>query len=490
MQGKSTKPAKLATMLCPDRAQALIGEILYKWEREKEMSYEKLNEKILEMKDEMFDTIRENVAICSVKGEPEEDAPYGREVKRALDHLLSVGEKMGFKTGNVDNRVGWIEYGEGEEMVGVLGHVDVVPLGEGWNYDPLGCEIHDGKMYGRGVQDDKGPTIGAVYALKAIRDLGLPIDRRIRVLFGCDEESGSSCVEHYIKVGEELPNIGFTPDAQFPAIFCEKGQTFWDVSKKVENPSSIKVLSIEGGMAKNVVTPKCTLVAEGELKVEEKDYITVEKKDGKTIVTCEGISAHGSTPEQGANAVIRLFEALKENDFGGDLQTMINFLMEKIGYETNGEKLGIASTDEETGSTTVNLGMISCDEEKLSFTLDIRYPNSTTEEHVVKNVKENVEAYGLVPEVETHSLLYVPTESELVQKLMKVYQEQTGDMEAEPIAIGGGTYAKSFDNMVAYGPIFPGEEEVIHAPNEFANMDNLVRSIQISAAAMYELAQK
>ena len=122
--------------------------------------------------------------------------------------------------------------------------------------------------------------------------------------------------------------------------------------------------------------------------------------------------------------------------------------------------------------------MISCDEEKLSFTLDIRYPNSTTEEHVVKNVKENVEAYGLVPEVETHSLLYVPTESELVQKLMKVYQEQTGDMEAEPIAIGGGTYAKSFDNLVAYGPIFPGEEEVIHAPKEFANMDNLVRSIQ------------
>ena len=220
------------------------------------MSYEKLNEKILEMKDEMFDTIRENVAICSVKGEPEEDAPYGREVKKALDHLLSVGEKMGFKTGNVDNRVGWIEYGEGDEMVGVLGHVDVVPLGEGWDYDPLGCEIHDGKMYGRGVQDDKGPTIGAVYALKAIRDLGLPVDRRIRVLFGCDEESGSSCVEHYIKVGEELPTIGFTPDAQFPAIFCEKGQTFWDVSKKVENPSDIKVLSIEGGMAKNVVTPK------------------------------------------------------------------------------------------------------------------------------------------------------------------------------------------------------------------------------------------
>ena len=454
------------------------------------MNYEKLNEKILEMKDEMFDSIRESVAICSVKGEPEENAPYGSEIKKALDHMLELGEKMGFKTGNVDNRVGWIEYGEGEEMVGVLGHVDVVPLGEGWDYDPLGCEIHDGKMYGRGVQDDKGPTIGAVYALKAIRDLGYPIDRRIRVLFGCDEENGSSCVEHYIKAEGELPTIGFTPDAQFPAIFCEKGQTFWNISKKVENPSTMKVLSIEGGIAKNVVTPKCTLIAEGELKVEDKDYITVEKKDGKTIVVCEGISAHGSTPEQGANAAIRLFDALKENEFDGDLKAMIDFLMEKIGYETNGGKLGIASTDEETGSTTVNLGMIHYDKNEMSFTLDIRYPNSTTEKHVVNHVKSNIEAYGLEVETETHNLLYVAKDSELIKKLTKAYQAQTGDMDADPIAIGGGTYAKSFDNMVAFGPIFPGEEEVIHAPNEFADMDNLVRSIQISAAAMYELAQK
>ena len=237
------------------------------------MSYEKLNEKVLELQDEMLDSIRESIAICSVKGEPEEDAPYGREVKKALDHALALGEKLGFKTGNVDNRVGWIEFGEGEEMVGVLGHLDVVPLGEGWEHDPLGGEICDGKMYGRGVLDDKGPTIGAVYAMKAIRDLELPIDRRIRVLFGCDEENGSSCVEHYIKVGGELPTIGFTPDAEFPAIFCEKGQTFWKVTKKVEEKPEIKVLSIEGGVAKNVVIPRCTMIVEGDIAVEEKDQL-------------------------------------------------------------------------------------------------------------------------------------------------------------------------------------------------------------------------
>lgn len=454
------------------------------------MSYERLNEKIQEMKDEMLDSIRESVAICSVRGEPEPDAPYGREVKKALDHALALGERMGFKTGNIDNRVGYVEYGDGEEMAAVLGHVDVVPLGEGWNYDPLGCEVHDGKMYGRGVQDDKGPTIGAIYALKAIKELGLPIDRRIRVMFGCDEENGSSCVEHYIKAGGELPTIGFTPDAEFPVIFCEKGQSFWDVTKKVEEPSAVRVLSIEGGEAKNVVTPKCTLEAEGELVVEEKEYITVRKEGGRTIVTAEGVSAHGSTPEQGENAVIRLFDALKGNDFGGDLQKMIDFIMEKIGWETNGESLGICYEDEETGNTTVNLGVIKCDEKKLSFSLDIRYPKNAAEETVLGSVKEKLADYGLEAEVEAHNLLYVPVDSELVQKLMKVYREQTGDMEAQPIAIGGGTYAKSFHNMVAFGPVFPGEEEVIHAPNEFAVVDNLVRSIQITAAAMYEIARK
>lgn len=452
--------------------------------------YEKLNEKILELKDEMFESIKESVAICSVKGEPEEDAPYGREVKEALDHALALGEKMGFKTGNVDNRVGWVEYGDGEEMVGVLGHLDIVPLGDGWTHDPLGCEVCDGKMYGRGVQDDKGPTIGAIYALKAIRDLNLPIDRRIRVLFGCDEENGSSCVEHYIKVGAELPTIGFTPDAQFPAIFCEKAQTFWSATKKIEEAPKIKVLSVEGGVAKNVVTPSCTLVAEGDLVVEEKDYITVEKKDGKTIVTAEGLSAHGSTPELGKNAAIRLFDALKGNDFGGDFQKVVDFIMEKIGWETNGKSLDIFYEDEDTGDTTLNLGVLTYDGEKFTFTLDIRFPKNAEESVVVETAKKHMAQYGIDAEVEVHSLLYVPKDSELVEKLSKVYCEQTGDTDSKPIAIGGGTYAKSFKNMVAFGPIFPGEEEVIHAPNEYATVDNLVRSIQISAAAMYELAQK
>ena len=445
---------------------------------------------MLDMKDEIFASIKESIAIESVKGEPEADAPYGRGPKEALDHALALGEKLGFRTGNLDNKVGWIEYGEGEEMAAVLGHLDVVPIGEGWNYPPLACEVHDGVMYGRGILDDKGPVIGAIYALKAIRDLGLPIDRRLRVIFGTDEENGSSCVQHYIEAGGEKPTIGFTPDAEYPVIFCEKGQSFWEVTKKIENPSKVKILSIDGGTAKNVVTPKCTLVAEGEIDVREAEGITVTKADGKTVVVAEGKGAHGSTPHLGINAAKKLFEAVKDSGIDGDVGQMMAFILEKIGAETNGKSLGICYNDEETGETTVNLGVVKVTEEEIFFTLDIRYPKSGNREELIANVKKHAEEYGLNANVEAEGkLLYVPKDSELVQKLTGVYRAQTG-ADDEPIAIGGGTYAKAFDNMVAFGPIFPGDPDVIHQPNECADVDKLMKSFQIVAAAMYEIAQK
>lgn len=445
---------------------------------------------MLDMKDEIFASIKESIAIESVKGEPEADAPYGRGPKEALDHALALGEKLGFRTGNLDNKVGWIEYGEGEEMAAVLGHLDVVPIGEGWNYPPLACEVHDGVMYGRGILDDKGPVIGAIYALKAIRDLGLPIDRRLRVIFGTDEENGSSCVQHYIEAGGEKPTIGFTPDAEYPVIFCEKGQSFWEVTKKIENPSKVKILSIDGGTAKNVVTPKCTLVAEGEIDVKEAEGITVTKADGKTVVVAEGKGAHGSTPHLGINAAKKLFEAVKDSGIDGDVGQMMAFILEKIGAETNGKSLGICYSDEETGETTVNLGVVKVTEEEIFFTLDIRYPKSGNREELIANVKKHAEEYGLNANVEAEGkLLYVPKDSELVQKLTGVYRAQTG-ADDEPIAIGGGTYAKAFDNMVAFGPIFPGDPDVIHQPNECADVDKLMKSFQIVAAAMYEIAQK
>ena len=452
--------------------------------------YEEINRRILEMKEEILEAIRESIAIRSVKSDPLPGAPYGEGPKRALEHALELGEKLGFRTGSMADRVGWVEYGDGEEMAAVLGHLDVVPEGDGWTYPPFGGEIHDGKMYGRGVLDDKGPVIGAIYGLKAIRDAGLKLDRRIRVIFGTDEENGSSCVKYYVQNGGELPAIGFTPDADYPLIFCEKGQLGWTVTRSRKHAEKSKLIRLEGGTARNVVTPRCVLEVEGTLKVTPGDGISVQEENGRTTVTAAGKGAHGSMPEDGVNAAKKLFAAVADADLEEDLECVARFVREKLGGESRGSSLGIYYRDEETGETTVNLGIVQVTPEQISLTLDIRYPKNADKEQMIKRVKTAAAEYGLEAKLEGQArLLYLPKDSELVQKLMAVYREETGT-DARPLAIGGGTYAKTFENMAAFGPVFPGEQALIHQPNECADIENMIKSYQIAAAAMYAIAVK
>ena len=447
------------------------------------------------MQEEILEAIRQSISIPSVKGAPMPGAPYGEGPKRALEHALELGKRLGFRTGSMDDRIGWIEYGEGEEMAAVLGHLDVVPEGDGWTYPPFGGEIHDNKLYGRGVLDDKGPVIGAFFALKAIRDLGLKTDRRIRVIFGTDEENGSSCVKYYVANGGEMPAIGFTPDAEYPLIFCEKGQLFWKLVRKQESGEktgshAVRLIRLEGGTAQNVVTPRCVLEVEGTLYVKPQEGISVTEENGRTIVTAVGKGAHGSTPHLGVNAAVRLFRAIEGSDLEEGLERMRRFVLEKLGDSTDGSALGIRYQDEETGETTVNLGIVRGDQEELSLTLDIRYPKNGEREVMIEKVKAAAEEYGFTAKVNSEGrLLYIPKDSELVRKLRGVYREQTGT-DPEPLAIGGGTYAKTFGNMAAFGPVFPGDPDLIHQPDECAEIGQILRSCQITAAAMYELAQK
>lgn len=455
------------------------------------MSQSRLSERLDEMKDEILEGIQKSVQIDSVATEAEENAPYGPGPKAALDFALHLGEELGFRTGNVDNHAGYVEYGEGEEMVAVLGHMDVVPTGDDWKYPPFGGEIHDGVMYGRGVVDDKGPTIGAIYALKAIRDLGLPIDRRIRVIFGTNEERGSSCIQYYVEKGEEQPVMGITPDAEFPLIFFEKGMT--NVTAGCKNPAqgAIKVLEFQGGTVHNIVPLHCRLVLEGEHEIPEAKGVTVTKENGNTVLVSEGVSAHGSTPALGVNGISLLLDAVKDLEIGGDYQKVFDFLRTHIGHETNGKGLGICYQDEETGETTVNLGVIEGTEKDIHFVLDIRYPKNGKKEEVQATLEKQFGEAGLeILSIDHTDMLYVPKDSELVQKLMKVYREGTGQMDAQPKAIGGGTYAKMFKNMVAFGPIFPGDPDVVHQPNEAVEIEKLMQSIKLVAEAMAEMARK
>lgn len=448
-----------------------------------------LTEKILAMQEEVLRGIGGAVKIDSVMGPAEEGAPFGPGPRKALDYALDLAKSMGFETRNIDNQVGYAEYGQGKDMVAVLGHLDVVPVNGEWDHDPFLGEVVDGEIYGRGTSDDKGMAIGSLYALKAIKDLGLSTDRRIRVIFGTNEENGSRCVRHYVEKGEEMPVMGITPDAEFPLIFFEKGTTHAYIGTENFQQGDIPVLALEAGQALNVVPDHARLVLEGNWKVPESDEVKVHQEEGKTIIEALGKGAHGSMPEKGKNALITLLEAVSSLHIGGDFAKLSAFILDMIGRETNGESLGICFTDEETGETSLNLGTIRLNEGKLAFGLDIRYPKNGDHDEVQKALEDACSTYGLnLLERKTTDPLYVPKDSDLVQRLLGVYRAMTGD-ESEPLAIGGGTYAKVFPNMVAFGPNFPGDISLEHQPNERVEVKKFMKSLTIVGQAMLALAQ-
>ena len=454
-----------------------------------------LNACVAALKPRLISTLRQNLQIPSVQGAPESGAPYGSSVRRSLDHVLSAARELGFRTENMDGHVGWCEYGEGEEMVAVLGHLDVVPAGDGWSHDPFGGELLDGKIWGRGTTDDKGPVIAAMYALAALRDSGLPIRRRVRILFGCNEETGSSDMEHYLTCGGEIPVMGFTPDGEYPVINGEKGIINVSFSHSYAQSGDIRLISIHGGTAPNVVPAHACakLACPQELARRIAGLCAPQVRftvtDFGLFVEAGGESAHGSTPELGKNAIGRLLLALDTLPLRGELADTVHFLATTLGMETDGTRAGIALHDPVSGRLTLNLGTIDGDEHRLSLKINYRYPVTKDYADCAPILNQAFADAGFTLDSEVHRhKLYIPEDSPLVSTLMRVFREQTG-LQDPPKSIGGGTYAKALPNIVAFGPIFPGEEAREHKPDEFITVDSLMRNAQIIAAAMYEMAK-
>lgn len=442
--------------------------------------------------DELLAELAALIQIPSVASEPEEGAPYGREPLRCLEHMLALCERLGLRTGQMDNRVGWCEYGDGAEMVGVLVHLDVVPAGGGWTEaEPFSGEIKDGRIYGRGTMDDKGPAVGAVYALAALKDAGVKLTRRIRILFGTSEEVGCNDIAWYVEHGGELPVIGFTPDAEYPVINGEKGIIDATYVKTLHQTGAYRLLKLEGGTASNIspahAVAEIACPADAAAKIAA-DKVTVTPIEGGIRVEAAGVSVHGSTPELGENAVGRLAQALAQLPFEGDAADCIAFLADRIGMECHGESLGLAMRDD-LGPLTFNLGVMKLKDDALSLSFTIRYPVSKTYDDVFPRVERAFTLGGFtLTDQWSKPSLYVSPESELIRKLSKVYQEQTGSAAALK-TLGGGTYAKSMPNLVAFGPIFPGDVVREHQANEYVPVEWVLRNAEIIGAAMYELAQ-
>ena len=443
-------------------------------------------------RDELLEHLASLIRIPSVEGAPAPGAPFGREVARCLEKMLTLCERLGLRTGSMDGRVGWCEYGAGEEMIAVLAHLDVVPAGEGWTEAaPFAGEVKNGRVYGRGAMDDKGPAVAAVYALAALRDAGFVPARRIRILFGTNEETGCQDMAWYRAHGGEMPVMGFTPDGEYPLINGEKGIFTCTYARRLAPSGAYRLTRFEGGTASNVVpayaAAELACPAEAAARIAQ-DKVTVTPIEGGIRVEAQGVSAHGSTPEQGENAIGRLAAALSQLPLEGDLADCMAFLAGRIGMETRGESLGLAMRDEVSGELTVNLGTAAFADDTLSLSFSIRYPVTKTKDDVYPRLTRAFALGGFAETALHHdAALYLPPESELVRRLLAVYEAATGE-KAAPKCIGGGTYAKSIPNLLAFGPIFPGDVVREHQPDEYMEVDRLLQNAGIIAAAMAALA--
>lgn len=447
-------------------------------------------EEVLKRKDDLVLDLQKLIKINSelTSFDPNrEGMPFGEGPRQALDFMLDLGKKDGFKVENVDGYAGHIELGNQEDFVCMIGHLDVVPAGNDWIYPPYGAEIHDGKLYGRGAEDDKGPTMAAYYAMKILNELDLDLSKRVKLILGTDEESGWRCVDHYFKKYPEQPASGFIPDADFPLIYGEKGITRFDIEGKIR---CRRLRSIKAGFRPNMVPDYADVELNGDWvdRILKVDSSLKPKLEGEiTKLRIHGKSAHGSTPELGENAVFKLVHLLNELGIENDLLRLINkYFLD----DTKGKLLQIDKTSKDMGELSLNLGVLEMKNESYTMVLDIRYPNTTTHKEIYDKVLSKVKEFGgTITNKTVQKLLYNDPESELVQTLMDVYKKHTGDKDAKPMTIGGGTFARAISNVVAFGAHFPGHPSYIHQKNEYYLIDDLILATIIYAEALYRLAK-
>lgn len=414
---------------------------------------------------EMTDALLPLLAIPSVAEHGREGLPYGPGPAEALRCVLALCEGLGFRVKNADGRYGYAEIGHGEGLIGILGHLDVVEAGEGWHYPPFAGTIDGGRLYGRGAVDDKGPMVAAVFAaLDAARvyaERGEIMPGRVRILFGQTEEKGRwTDMEDYL-AREEPFLCGFTPDGAFPAIYCEKTIMVVHLEAPLEGSG---LLEARGGTAYNVVPDRCAVrTAEGRYETG-------------------GRPAHSSVPWEGENAIDRCMAHLAECEI-----PFATAYQDLFGGDVYGEKLGIACASPHSGPLSLNVGTLETEGERILLTLDIRCPETAPWEEVLRTLEAAVGRYGFaVLPVHPQRGVYLDREGPVMQALLRAYRDSTGDLR-EPLATGGGTYARAMENIVAFGPQFPGTPCREHQPDEYISLEDLVRLRQIYGRALGNL---
>ncbi len=456
------------------------------------------------LKDDIVKETCNLINIPSVSEEnPDKNMPFGKGAKDALDYALDLGNRLGFRTKNIDNYCGYIEFGEGDKLLGIIGHLDVVPSGDGWITPAFSATIKDNKIFGRGAIDDKGPVIASLYAMKTIKD-NIKINSRVRLILGVNEEKDWKCIKHY-KEKEEWPTVGFSPDADFPCIYAEKGiATVYikdDFSKYKNYP--IKISNIDcNNNAINVVPKDCTVTLDIDTsKINLSDVInfidtelaylkfSYSIHENSILLHSSGVQAHSAHPDLGKNAISPMIVFLHKlfNHFELDIK-LFDFFDKFINTEFDGKSLGI-NFEDESGKLTLNVGDFNLVENTLQIGINLRIPINTPIETVYNLIDLKCKEYSLETYITgKQNPLYVPKDNYLVKTLCNIFNKKTNS-NFEPIAIGGGTYARAFENCISFGANFPEDTDMCHQANEFVDIDKLVLACKIYAEAIYELTK-
>ena len=452
---------------------------------------EQLNKIIEGMREPLVDMVSRWLRIASVRAEGKPGAPFGDECREALDVALKDAADLGFDVRNFDGYAGDVRMGSiGVEPLGILGHLDVVPAGDGWKTDPFVPTRDGDRIYARGSSDDKGPVAAALLAMKAVKDAGIPLRREVRLILGCSEETAWDDMAYYSQHCD-MPRTGFSPDASYPVINTEKGSLQISLHAPFDADGIVKEIHV--GERHNVIPGEATALLSGDKALQD----TINEKaaalgvDVKATLTAEGvkvlsvgITGHAAYPEGARNALGQMLVVL---DAAG-LTGVLSVLAKVVGTEYNGESLGIACSDKTSGPLSCNLGILQYDAENgLYATLDIRYPILCDHKALTAALTAAIGDTITVKvdsQTEPH---HVAPNSELVTALLDAYHEVTG-RERVCVATGGGTYAKCLEEGVAFGCAFPDDEDLAHQANEYLSIDGLMTSIRIFAAAIVKLA--
>ena len=460
----------------------------------------------------MLDDLKEIIAIDSVYSTPEKNAPFGKKARQALDWFLNKSKSYGFETGELDGYCGWAEIGSGERLIGVLCHLDVVPAGDGWTYPPYSMTVDGGRIYGRGVADDKGALVACMHAMKSIADSGEKLNGRLRIIVGCNEENGSACMKHYAKYGE-IPAASIVPDADFPIINSEKGIISYLVKIPLDGFFKENISAFSGGIKSNVVADRASMtikkgsplcaylkklsptderlfmvspIAEA-LIPDGHDFkdLSICDENGNIVIEAAGIAGHAMDPEKGDNAIWKLFCIL--NAVGKAFPSQVaESVFENVCSPMCCEKIGFGCCDEQSGDTTCNLGLAYIDNECLTLDLNIRIPISCDKNSIEKLLAKKLPEGTKIEEYMYSPNLFIDKNAPLVKTLLKVYADCTGN-DTYCLHTGGGTYAKELPGAVAFGPTFPDTVTNLHNTDESLPVAEFEKLFDIYRAAMLAL---